>query len=62
MKVALSLAAAAATAAAAVVLSAPTASALPCPKGTRYQEVAAGVGTCLPYTACDPGCTPPPIE
>ncbi|HWL36461.1 MAG TPA: hypothetical protein VNQ77_09720 [Frankiaceae bacterium] len=62
MRIALALVAAAATAAAAVVLSAPSASAIPCPKGTEYRVVALGVGTCVPTTACDPGCTPPPVD
>ena len=63
MRTTIPLAAALATAAGAalVLLNAPTVGALPCPQGTRYQYVYGNVGTCLPYTHCDPGpCEPPP--
>jgi hypothetical protein len=42
---------------AAIALSAAPASALPCPKGTRYTYVYGTVGACMPYAECGPdGC------
>ena len=66
MRTTIPLAAALATAAGAalVLLNAPTAHAIKCPEGTRYQTIyPAGqpVGVCVPYQHCDPGpCEPPP--
>lgn len=51
----------------AVLLASPSASAINCPQGTRYQVVTyvadRQVGTCLPWMHCDPAaCPPPPTE